>query len=193
MDQITREDFSPQTEKELSSPLSPKRPRTDCTMTNNHSGKSMFDFPELLTFRKTIGSPSSTNTLQENTGLVNKAECRYIKNEKPYEQLQDTELFVTPITKLTISHTDDAHTGSSKACFIAAKRRLLLVKDEQPPVTEIDKLSSYPADDAGGALAESSTSKDASADTSSHPDCKRLGKSLEAEPPVVAIFPLEMT
>ncbi|KAI3364089.1 hypothetical protein L3Q82_010916, partial [Scortum barcoo] len=56
-------------------------------------------------------------------------------------------------------------------------------KDELPLVTETDKLSSHPVDDAGGVLPESHTSKDASADASSHPDCKRLGKSLEGEPP----------
>ncbi|XP_044026347.1 uncharacterized protein LOC122863691 [Siniperca chuatsi] len=184
MDKITLEDISPQTERELTSPLSPKRPRTDCTVTNNHSGKSRFDFPELLTFRKTIGSPSPTSTLQKNAGLVSTAECGDIENEKPHEQPQDTKLIAPPVTKLTTSHTDDAHTGSSKVCFIAAQRRFLfLVKDEQPPITETDKLSSYPVDDAGGALAESHTSKDASTDTSSHPDCKWLGKSLEDEPP----------
>ncbi len=184
MDKITPEGISPQTERELTSPLSPKRPRTDCTMTNNHGGKSRFDFPELLTFRKTVGFPSSTSMLQTDAGLVCTAECGHIEDEKSHEQLQGTKLIVTPITKLTTSQMDDAHTGSSEVCFIAAERRfLLLVKDERPPVTGTDKLSSYPVDDAGGVLAESHTSKDASADTSSHPDYERLGKSLEGEPP----------
>ncbi|XP_037606213.1 uncharacterized protein LOC119476756 isoform X1 [Sebastes umbrosus] len=183
MDKITQEDIRPQTERELTSPLSPKRPRTDCTVTNNRSDKSRFDFPELLTFRKTIVCPSSTSILQENPGLVCIAECGDNEDEKTHEQPQDAQLIVTPITRLT--HTDDAHIGSSEVCLIAAERRFfkLLLIDEQPPVTATDILSSYPADDADGALAESHTSKDTSADTSSHPDCKRLGKSLEDEPP----------
>lgn len=179
MDEITREDVSPQTEGELTSPPPPKRPKTDCTMTNNHSGKIRFDFPELFTFRKTIGSPSSS-TLQESAGQVCIAECGDIEDEKPHEQPEVTRLVVTAITRLTMSHAEDAHTGSSKVCMIAAERCFNPpVREGQPPVTENDKLSSYPADDAGGALAESHTSKD----PSSHPDCKRLGKSLEDEAP----------
>ncbi|KAA8583292.1 uncharacterized protein LOC116706167 [Etheostoma spectabile] len=180
MDEITREDVSPQIEGELTLPSPPKRPKTDCTMTNNHSGKIRFDFPELFTFRQTIGSPSSASTLQESAGQVGIAECGDIEDEKPHEQQEDTQLVVTAITRLTTSHTEDAHTGSSKVGMIAGERCFNpLVRDEQPPVTETDKLSSYPADDAGGAIAESHTSKD----PSSHPDCKSLGKSLEDEAP----------
>ncbi|XP_034756015.1 uncharacterized protein LOC117961451 [Etheostoma cragini] len=175
MDQITQEDISPQTEAVLTSPSPPKRPKTDCTVTNNHSGKIRFDFPEFFTFRKTIGSPSSTSTLQESAAQVCIAECGDIEDEKPHEQAEDTQLVVTAITRLTTLHT-----GSSKVCMIAGERCFNpLVRDEQPPVTETDKLSSYPADDAGGALAESHTSKN----PSSHPDCKSLGKSLEEETP----------
>ncbi|XP_056261344.1 uncharacterized protein LOC130187620 isoform X2 [Seriola aureovittata] len=187
MDKITHKDTSPQREGELTSPLSPKRPRTDCTVTNNQCGKRTIDFPELLTFRKMIGSPSSKNTLQKNVVRVCTAESEDIQNENLYEQPQDTKFIVTPITALT----DDVHIGLSEACFITAERQLLhLGKDEQPPLTETDKLSSCPSDGAGGALAESHTSNDASADTSSHPGCKRLGKSLEDEPPGGCCFPV---
>ncbi|TDH00108.1 hypothetical protein EPR50_G00183960 [Perca flavescens] len=180
MDEITREDVSPQTEGELTSPSPPKRPKTDCTMTNNPSGKIRFDFPELFTFRKTTGSPSSTSTSQESAGKVCIAECGDIEDEKRHEQPEDPRLVVTTITRLTTSHTEDAHTGSSKVCMIAAEICFNpLVRDEQPPVTETDKLSPYPADDAGGTLAESHISNN----PSSHPDCKRLGKSLEDEAP----------
>ncbi|XP_033505232.2 uncharacterized protein LOC117271207 [Epinephelus lanceolatus] len=177
MDKIT-EEISWLTERELTSPLSPKRPRMDYTMTNNHSGQSRFDFPELLTSQKTIDSPSSTSALM-------KKERENTEDEKPHEQLQDSKLIVTSVTKLNASHIDNEHTGSSQVCFIGAERCFLpLVKDEQPPVTATDEHSSYPVDDAGGALAESHTSKDASADTSSHSDCKQPGKSLEDKPPV---------
>ncbi|XP_059213208.1 uncharacterized protein LOC131991718 isoform X2 [Centropristis striata] len=183
MDEIVREDISPETERELTLPLSPKRQRTDCTVTNNHRGR--FDFSERLTFWKTTGSSSPTSTLQEDTGLVCTAEHGDTKDEKPHKQPPDADLIiVTPITMLTTSNTDDVHTGSSEVCLVRVERRFkLLVRDEQPPFTESDNLSSYLKNDAGGALAESHTSKDASADMSSHPDCKRLGKSLKDEPP----------
>ncbi|XP_045916250.1 uncharacterized protein LOC123977542 isoform X2 [Micropterus dolomieu] len=137
MDKITLEDMSAQTERELTSPLSPKRPRTDCKVTDNNSGKR-FDFPELLTFQKTTDSLSPTSMLQKNVSLVCIAER---------------------------GDTEEAHS-----------QFLFLVTDEHPPITETDKLSSYPVDDAGGA-------EDASTDTSSHPDCKWSEKSLEDEPP----------
>ena len=176
MDRITQEDIRPQTERELTSPLSPKRPRTDsdCTLTTNHSGKSRLDFPELVRFRKPIGFPSLTSNLKH---LVCVAESGVIQDVQ-----HDAKLILNPITKLTTPHGDGAHTGSSKTCFISAERRFLpLVEDEQPPVTESDKLSSNPVDDAVDDDTE--TSEDTSADPSSHPDCKWLRESLEANPP----------
>ncbi|XP_035472578.2 uncharacterized protein fam49a isoform X1 [Scophthalmus maximus] len=181
MDKTTHEDISVQTGRALTSPPSPKRPRTDCTVTDNNSAETRFDFPDLWTFRKTVGSAAS---LHKNVVLICSVESGDGRDEKLHEQPQHTKLIVTPITKATASHTDDAHAGLSEVCLITAERHLLhLGKDEQPPLTKTDKLSSYPRDDAGGALAESDTSKDTSADTSSHPDCRRLGKSLEHEHP----------
>ncbi|TMS12413.1 hypothetical protein E3U43_017371 [Larimichthys crocea] len=178
MDKITL-DVSPPTERENSSPISPKRPRTDCAVPINHRGESKF--PNLVTFWKTIGTPSSTNALQKNADLVCTEECG--EDEKPPEQ-QDSELIVTPITKLNTSHSDNARTESSEFCFLACETHfLLLEKDEQPHVSESDKLNSNSGDDTDGASAESRNSKDAGADTSSHPDCRRLGESLEDEPP----------
>lgn len=178
MDETMQEDISPQTERELMSPLSPKRPRTDSdsTPTTNHGGKSRFDFPALVRFRKTISFPSSPSKLKD---IVCAAECGVVQDEQ-----RDAKLILSPITKLTTPHGDGAHTGSSNACFISAERRFLpLVEDEQPPVTESDKLSSNPVDDAGGPLAETDSGEDTSADPSSHPDCKWLGESHEVEPP----------
>ncbi|XP_034999335.1 uncharacterized protein LOC118099147 [Hippoglossus stenolepis] len=183
MDKVIHEDISLQTERELTSPVSQKRPRTDCTVTNNHSGERRFDFPELWTFQKNIGSPSSKHTLQTDLLEMCPAESGDVLDDKPHKQPQHSYLIVTPFTKVTAAHTDNVHTGFSKVSFITAERHLLhLGKDEQPPLTETDKLSSYRGDDAGGALAESHTSEDTSTDTSSQPDCRRLGKSLEDEP-----------
>ncbi|KAM7368220.1 hypothetical protein PAMP_014461 [Pampus punctatissimus] len=174
MEKITHKDISLQSVKKISSPLSPKRPRTDCT----NSGKSRFDVPELLMFRKTVGSPSLTRTLQKNAGLICTAEDGDMQDEKPYEQQKDSKLKVTLITKVSTSHTDNRHTGPS-----AERHFLHLEKDEKPSVTETDKLSSYSADDAGGVLAKCHTPKDSGADTSSHPDYQWQGKSLEDGPP----------
>lgn len=176
MNKITQEEISPQSVRQISSSRSPKRPRTDWTLTNG--GKSKYDIPDLLTFRKTVGSPSSVSILQKNADLIHTAEYGDMQNEKPHEQQQDAKLNVIPITKVSTSYTDNRHTGSS-----GERHFLHPEKDEQRTVTETDKLSSYPADDAGGILAESHPLKDSSADTSSHPDYQRLGKSLEDETP----------
>ncbi|KAM3603522.1 uncharacterized protein V6R79_024074 [Siganus canaliculatus] len=156
-------DISPQMEQAFSSPLSPKRLRTDCSATDIHR----FDFPEISTFWKTVGCTSLGSELQGNAAEVCKA---------------DTEFTVKPIHNLTIPHTNvhtEAYFTAAEPCFPH------VVKDEHPQVTESDKLSSLPLDNAGGTLAESHASKDASAaDASSHPDYKRLGESLEDEPPV---------
>ncbi|CAJ1077285.1 uncharacterized protein LOC117824101 [Xyrichtys novacula] len=178
MEKITQDDPDAQTESELKSPLSPKRLRTDSPTSNNLSGENKFNFPMLLTFGKTIViQPSTKNPGLEYT--AGNGDPEYRKTEK---QLQDTVPVVIPI-KRTSPHDDEANAGSPNACFIAPERSVLPVKDEQPPANETDKLSSYPPDDAGGALAESHTSKDAGADSSSQPDCNRLGKSLEDKPP----------
>ncbi|KAG8011118.1 hypothetical protein GBF38_005782 [Nibea albiflora] len=181
MDKITLE-VSPPTEREPTSPISPKRPRTDA-MPINHSGERKF--PNLVTLWKTIGPPSSTNVLQKNADLVCMEECGDDEDEKPPEQ-QDSESVVTPINKLNTSHFNNEHTESSESCFPACETPfLLLEEDKQPHVTESDRLSSNSGDDADAwqVSAESRTSKDAGADASSHPDCRRLGESLEDEPP----------
>ncbi|XP_047429983.1 uncharacterized protein LOC124999214 [Mugil cephalus] len=182
MDKITLDNVSPQARKELTPPLSPKRPRTDCTVLNEHGGKSKFDFPELLRFQKTISSPSSPSTLHKNEGAIGTAECGFFKDEKPQEQPQDPKVNVTYITEVTPSHCDSAYRELPTVHFITAERhRLLLEEDEQPPVTETDKNSSYPGGATSGSLAECPAS--ASADTPSHPDGKQLGKSLENKIP----------
>lgn len=184
MNEITEEDNSLQTERELTSPPFLKRPRTHCTVTSDHNRETRLDFSEVLTFRKTTDFPSSTSTMQNNLFLVCTAGNKELKNlnEKPYKKLQHTKLIITPITKVTTSCTDNADTLSSKVYVITAERHLVHTeKDEQPPVTESDKLCSYLPDEVGEALVESHTSKDTSTDTSSHPDCKWLGKSLEDE------------
>lgn len=179
MDKITLKDKSPQTDKEPSSPPSSKRPRIDWA--NNHSQKNWFEFSE--TFQKNAVSLLSINTQQKNTGQVCPADCGDIKDGKAHDY-EETKLKVTPVTSSATSHADDACDRLSKTSFIMTERCLLLVlKDEQPLVTKCDKLSLHLLDNAGGALGESHTSRDASANTFSHPDCNRLGESLEDKPP----------
>ncbi|XP_023118484.2 uncharacterized protein LOC111563592 [Amphiprion ocellaris] len=176
MDKTAQDDIRPQAGMELTSPLSPKRPRTECTATNDHSWRSRFDFSELLTFRKTPSSPSPVSTLQKNQGLIYTAQHVDFQDEKHDELPQDTELNVTPVTKT--SHSNSAPTAS-EVCFITTERQ----KDEQPPVTKTDKLSSDPGDDTGGSLYPGDDADGSSAESPVLPDCSWLGKSLEDKTP----------
>lgn len=170
--------ISPQTDRESTSPMSPKRLKTDCTMTSNQSGINSFELLKILTFPKTTGDHwSSPNTFQKNTGVICTPEydCGDMQHVK---QLQATTLNVTCVTEVTNSHT-----GPPEVCFVKAERHFVhLGKDEQLPVIESDKLSSYRVDDAGGILAEYHTSIYISADSSRHCDCKQVGKSLHSCP-----------
>ncbi|KAM8831945.1 uncharacterized protein AB9W97_003298 isoform 2-T2 [Spinachia spinachia] len=175
MDTITHEGYSPNTDRDLTSPFPPKRPRPDCR--HNNGGKNSLAFPELVTFWKSIGSPSSTSIWQETAGLVCVAESGDMEDEKTPEQLQDARFIVNPITGLTTSHT-----GSSDVSLNSVERRFkLLVRDEQPPIAPTDKLSSNGLEDQDRAIAENCTLIGGSADTPSHPDSKLRGKALEDE------------
>lgn len=179
MNKITQDDDISQTERGLTSPPSPKRPRVDCTVMNDHSGLSRFDFPGRLTFRKSSSSPTSASTLGENEGEIITAEC--LEDEKSQEQPQDTKFNVTPATELTLSNKS-THMGSSEVCAAPAESYLLLLgREEQSLVTEIDNLSFYQSDDTNGSLGESDTL--ASANTSSQSDGRLLVASLRDEIP----------
>ncbi|CAI5683146.1 unnamed protein product [Oreochromis niloticus] len=167
-----------QTERELTSPPSPKRSRPECRVMNDYSGLSRFDFPELLTFRKTNHSPSSASTLQKTEGLISTLEC--LEDEKSQERPQDTKSDVSPNTALT-SYNKSTHVDSSKVCYIPTESYLLLGKEEQLPVTETDKLSFYQSDDTDSSLGESATI--ASTNTSSHSDGRLPGTSLKDQTP----------
>ncbi|XP_058469946.1 uncharacterized protein LOC131443898 [Solea solea] len=165
---------------ELNSPLSPKRPRMDVTMTNNHNFEWRADLPELLTLQQTTNTPPSNNNLQKSVVLIYSAESGHVKDEQP----QHTTFIIPPFSQASASHIDSTHTGLTTVSFITAERLLLnLQKDEQTSRSESDKCSSSLRNDAGGAFTDTHTLKDTCADMSSHPDCERLGKSLEDEPP----------
>lgn len=175
---VPQDDDISQTERELTSPPSPKRSRPECRVMNDHSGLSKFDFPELLTFRKTNHFPSSASTLQKTEGLISTFEC--LEDEKSQERPQDTKSDVSPNTEVT-SYNKSTHVESSKVCFIPTESYLLLGKEEQLPVTETDKLSFYQSDDTDGSLGESATI--ASTNTSSHSDGRLPGTSIKDQTP----------
>lgn len=180
MNEITEEDNKLKTERDLTSPLSLKRPRTHCTVTNDNNKETRFDFLEVLTC-DTTDFPSSTSTMQNNLFLVGTAGNGDIQNENPYQKLQNTKLIINPITKVTTSVSDNADMLLSNVYVTAEGHLVRLGKDEHPPVTESDKLCSYLPDEVSKVLVDSHTSKDTSSDMSSHPDCKWQGKSLEDE------------
>ncbi|XP_041832663.1 uncharacterized protein LOC121634217 [Melanotaenia boesemani] len=74
---------------------------------------------------------------------------------------------------MTTSNSNSAHAESSEVCFISTERHLvLLMKDEQPPVTEADQLSLYLTDGTGGSPPPARPGL---------PDCKQLGNSPKDE------------
>lgn len=170
MDKTTKDGFqhtSPQTVRELTSQLSPKRRRTDwansCTET----------------FRKTVCCPSSASTLQMTADLVRTDKCRVIEDEEPY----GTAVIVDLIANLSASHARDAPTSSPEGC------PLPLLTDEQLLDAEFLELCQHLGDDAGAKLAESHTSPDSSTDASNHSDCKLRRESVEDSPPVGCNLP----
>lgn len=164
MDKATKESFhdtSPQTVRELTSPLSPKRRRTDwansCTET----------------FHKTVCCTSSAGTFQMTADLVRTVKCGVIGDEEP----DGTAMIVGLIANLSASHTREAPTSSPEGC------PLPLLTDEQPLVAEFVELCHHLQDDAGGKFAESHTSPESSTDAWNHSDCKLQRESLEVGPP----------
>lgn len=169
MDESTKTGFQetgPQTVRELSSQLSPKRRRTDwansCTET----------------FCKTACCPSSASTLQMTANLAGTDKCGVIEDEEPY----GTAVIVDLIANLSASHTRNAPTGSPEGCPLA------LLTDEQPLKFEFVELCQH-LQDGAGELTESHTSADSCANASNHSDCKLWRGSLEESPPVGCNLP----
>lgn len=155
------------------SQISPKRPRTDWI--KNCNEKLRFDLS--ATFQNTNSSE------QKNAELLYTSECCYSGCEITQDP-EDTEITATPLADLMSLLPEHEHTGSSRATLDTVEgSALLLVQDEQPEVTNCDKLGSCSLDVAGGELAKFHTVPDAAPDTCSHPDCKLLLESLEDEPP----------
>lgn len=172
MEKIILENVQDLIKEEPVSPISTQRPRTDWI--KNYREKIRLNLS--ATFQKT------NIFVQKNADLLCTSECWNCGHEKPHERV-DTEIRATSITNVTSSLPEDEYTGSSRALVSVDGCALLLVQDEQPEVTNCDKLGSYSLDDAGGEVAKFHTVPDAAPDTSSHPDCKLLLESLEDEPP----------
>lgn len=161
------QDTSPQTVRELSSQLSPKRRRTDWA----NSCTEMFC--------KTVCCPSSASTLQMTANLASTDKCGVIGDEEPY----GTAVIVDLIANLSASHTRDVPTGSPEGCPLA------LLTDEQPLDAEFVKLCQHLQDDVGGKLGETHTSSDSCTNASNHSDCKLWRGSLEDSPLVGCNLP----
>lgn len=174
MEKIVLENVQDLIKEESVSPISTKRPRTEWI--KNYREKLRFNLS--ATFQKT------NIFVQKNADLLCTSECWYSGHEKPHARV-DTEMRAASITDLTFSLPEDEYTGSPRALVSVDGCALLLVQDEQPEVTNCDKLGSCSLDDAGGEVAKfhRSVLPDAAPDTSSHPDCKLLLESLEDEPP----------
>lgn len=168
MEKIILENVQDLVKEESVSPISPKRPRTDWI--KNYREKIRFNLS--ATFQKT------NIFVQKNADLLSTSECWFSGHERV-----DTEIRATSITDLASSLYEDEYTGSPRALVSVDGCALLLVQDEQPEMTNCDKLGSYSLDEADGEGAKFHTIPDAAPDTSSHPDCKLHLESLEDEPP----------
>lgn len=172
MEKIILENVQDPVTEESVSPISTKRPRTDWIKNYREKIRSSLS----ATLQK-------TNIIaQKNAELLYTSERWYSGHGKPHERA-DTEITATSGTDLTSSLPEEEYAGSPRALVSVDGCALLLVQDEQPEVTDCDKLGSYSRDDAGGELAKFHTVPDAAPDTSSRPDCKLLLESLEDEPP----------
>jgi len=171
MDRITRGDISPWTERELSFPHSPKRPRTDCAVTDGFTGNSRLDSSEPSTPQKTTSYLSPSNPL-ETKGPSGTAECEDFQDAKPHVQSQDS------YADVTTSDSNGAHAGSSEVCFIGPEKHpVVLMSSEQPPATKTNQLSLYLSDGTCRSLPSASTN------TPSVLDCRHLGEPLKDEVP----------
>ncbi|CAN9507624.1 unnamed protein product [Ophioblennius macclurei] len=142
MDKVSDGDVGEATGSDLTSPpIPPKQPRKDYAVMDDHRGKSKSDFPALLTFPKTISSPSALSGLQKSEELICVAKYGGFRDENPYERAQDGKLNVTPVTEVTPSHGKIAHAESPRDGFIASGR--------QPPALSKIIETSVPGDDAG--------------------------------------------
>lgn len=168
MEKFILENVQDLIKEESVSPISPKRPRTDWI--KNYREKIRLNLS--ASFQKT------NIFVQKNAELLSTSECWFSGHERVA-----TEIRAPSITELTSSLPEDAYTGSPRGLASVDGCALLLMPDEQPEVTNCDKLGSYSLDDAGGEGAKFHTVPDAAPDTSSHPDCKLLLESLEDEPP----------
>lgn len=172
MEKIILKNVQDLVQEKSTSPMSTERPRTDWRKTYRESVR----FNLSATFQKT------NIFVQQNAEHLYASECWYSVHGKPHERV-DTETRASSITSVMTLLPGDKYTTSSRLLVSVDRCALLLLQDEQPEVTNCDKLGSCSLDNAGGEVPKFHTVPDAAPDTSSHPDCKLLLETLEGEPP----------
>ncbi|CAB1339947.1 unnamed protein product [Coregonus sp. 'balchen'] len=180
MDKHTQDGWFPI--EEDTAPLSPKRPRTDCTITNKHSCKTHFEFPEPLSFRNNDGIASL-----QNRPIFQEDKTYRVESDHEYLKFTVTGFYCEEMGKEESTALRDNQT-SAGSCVISPhsterdSQGLCQGVDEQHDPLSETGTSSYSfhyRNEAGCASAKSHTSDDTTTDTSSSYDFNQPGKSLE--------------
>ncbi|XP_031656165.1 uncharacterized protein LOC116356178 [Oncorhynchus kisutch] len=180
MDQHTQDVCFPI--EEDTAPLSPKRLRTDCTITNKHSCKTHFKFPEPLSFRNNDGVTSL-----QNRPILQEDETHRVESDHEYLKYTGTGFHCEEMGKEESTALGDNQTcaGSyiiSPHSTDGDSQGLCQGLDEQhDPLSETgtSSYSFHSRNEAGCVSAKSHSSDDRTTDTSSSHDFNQPGKSLK--------------
>lgn len=165
MDKIIKDNVSLPSESELTSPLPPKRLKTDWTVATELSGKSPSSSSEPWTFQK---SCLSSSNLQNPESLTSTADCGHYQHENPQEKPQEETVKVTHLATL---HPSDIDKESNEVCLDSVEQ------DEKPSLTETDRVNPCLRGDTDRSPPPTNNN------TFSVPNSEQLGKSYEDETP----------
>eukprot|EP00063_Salmo_salar_P086477 XP_014061312.1 PREDICTED: uncharacterized protein LOC106608117 [Salmo salar] len=168
--------------EEDTAPLSPKRLRADCTITNKHSCKTHFKFPELLSFRNNDGVTSL-----QNRPILQEDKTHRVESDHEYLKYTVTGFNCGEMGKEESTALGDNQTCAG-SCVISPRstdgdsQGLCQGLDEQhDPLSETgtSSYSFHSRNEAGCVSAKSHSSDDRATDTSSSHDFNQPGKSLK--------------
>ncbi|XP_035630208.2 uncharacterized protein LOC118386630 [Oncorhynchus keta] len=177
MDQHTQDVCFPI--EEDTAPLSPKRLRTDCTITNKHSCKTHFKFPEPLSFRNNDGVTSL-----QNRPILQEDKTHRVESDHEYLKYTVTGFHCEEIGKEESTALGDNQTCAG-SCVISPHSTdgdsQGLCQGLHDPLSETgtSSYSVHSRNEAGCVSAKSHSSDDRTTDTSSSHDFNQPGKSLK--------------
>uniref|UniRef100_A0A4W5JK86 Uncharacterized protein n=1 Tax=Hucho hucho TaxID=62062 RepID=A0A4W5JK86_9TELE len=168
--------------EEDTAPLSPKRLRTDCTITNKHSCKTHFQFPEPLSFRN-----NDYVTSLQNRPILQEDKTHRVESDHEYLKYTVAGFHCEEMGKEESTALGDNQTCAG-SCVISPhstdgdSQGLCQGLDKQhDPLSETgtSSYSFHSRNEAGCASAKSQSSDDRTTDISSSHDFNQPGKSLK--------------